>query len=47
MKEEEPEDPENDENYVSKFREGVEVVDVKAVPKGIPEGKKRKTWDKI
>jgi len=42
---EEGDDIHND-NYASKFREGVEVIDVKTVPKGIPE-KKRKTWDQI
>jgi hypothetical protein len=36
----------DDGKYASKFRDGVEVVDVKVVPKGIPE-KNRKTWDQI
>lgn len=48
LKEEEEEELEIDQ-YASKFRDGVEVVDVKAVPKGLnaPEIEKRKTWDKI
>lgn len=47
MKEEEIGLDEND--YASKIRDGVEVVDVKAIPKGInaPEIEKRKSWDKI
>lgn len=37
------------ETYASQIRDGVEVVDVKAIPKGInaPEIEKRKSWDKI
>ncbi|HRT03456.1 MAG TPA: hypothetical protein P5513_05910 [Candidatus Diapherotrites archaeon] len=41
--------------FASKIVNGVEVVDVKAIPKdnpilnrfGIPETKERRTWDKI
>jgi len=45
-----------DDGYASKIINGVEVVDVKAIPKkeqlhldkfGIPEPKTRKTWDRI
>lgn len=45
---EEQEELETDD-YASKIRDGVEVVDVKAIPKGInaPEIDKRKSWDKI
>jgi len=36
------------QDYASKVQDGVEVVDVKAIPKsGIPDIEKRKTWDKI
>lgn len=43
------------ENYASQVIDGVEVVDVKAVPKekpvlnkfGIPEPRERRTWDRI
>jgi len=43
------------ENYASRVIDGVEVVDVKAVPKekpvlnkfGIPEPRERRTWDRI
>jgi len=38
-----------DDNFVGFVRDGVEVVDVKIVPKdvGIPIKGTRKTWDKI
>ena len=41
------EDDETEEEYASNVRDGVEVVDVKVVPKGIPEKGNRVTWDKI
>ena len=46
----------NSDNYASQIIDGVEVVDVKAIPKkekipldkfGIPEPNGRRTWDKI
>jgi hypothetical protein len=39
----------DEDDYASKIKDGVEVVDVKAIPKGInaPEIEKRKSWDKI
>ena len=41
--------PAND--FASMIHEGVEVVDVKAIPKegdsGIPDIEERKTWDKV
>jgi len=43
----EPRD-ENNSDFASVVLGGVEVVDVKAIPKeGIPERGPRKTWDKI
>jgi len=39
-------EPQTDNQYASMIKDGVEVVDVKVVPKiGIPT--KSKTWDKI
>ena len=50
---------EKEDMYASFIKDGVEVVDVKAIPKepekeepkhrkwGLPENKNRKTWDKI
>lgn len=44
---EEPTDEFNDDQFASVVKGGVEIVDVKIVPKGIPNVDKRKTWDKI
>ena len=39
------------DEFASMIRDGVEVVDVKAIPKegesGIPDIEERKTWDKV
>ena len=48
MKEDIEKVPEVDDGFAGTIRDGVEVVDVKIIPKdkGIPE-KDRNTWDKI
>ena len=48
LKEEIEKAPEIDDDFAGMIRDGVEVVDVKFIPKdkGIPT-KSRKTWDKI